>query len=45
MFSVLNIKVFIFKIYVIKYIYEIWVNDCFYVEKISFEGVLYLLKI
>lgn len=41
MSSVSNIKVSILKTHAIKYIYEIRANDCFYVEKTSFEGALY----
>lgn len=41
MSSVSNIKASILKTHAIKYIYEIRANDCFYVEKTSFEVALY----
>lgn len=40
MSSVSNIKASILKTHAIKYIYEIRANDCFYVEKTSFEVAL-----
>ena len=41
MSSVSNIKASILKTHAVKCIYEIRANDCFYVEKTSFEGALY----
>lgn len=41
MSSVSNIKASLLKTHAVKYIYEIRANDCFYVEKTSFEGALY----